>query len=187
MEATSQKVGQESTSEVPVLSKEIEAAKILLSNLSELADDDDLRRDAIEGETNLFEAIKEAAKRVGEDEAAAAGIDEYINSLKARKDRLTERAKTTRHAIHVAMGIASLQRLETPIATASVAKVNPSVNVTDESAIPAKYWVDGEPKLDKKALLADLKANAGLPEDKRSHIGGAELKPASTTIKLMFK
>jgi hypothetical protein len=187
MKSSTQIEGQKSTTNDPVLSKEIEAAKILLSNLGDLAGDDDFRHDAVEGETNLFEAIQIALKKVGEDEAAAAGIEEYIGNLKVRKDRLTERAKITRHAIHVAMRIAGVQKLETPIATASVTKVNPSVNVTDESAIPTKYWITGEPQLDKKALLSDLKAIAKLPEDQRTAIGGAELKPESTTIKLLFK
>lgn len=170
------------------LNHEIEAAKLLLSNLKDLVEDDDeLRQDAIEGETNLFEAIQAAAKQVGEDEAAAEGLEGYIKGLQARKSRLTERAKLTRHAIYVAMGVAKRQKMETPITTVSVSKVPPSVNVTNEEAIPTKYWKTGDPKLDRKTLLSELKAIAELPEEKRTKIPGVELMPESTTIQLRFK
>ena len=40
---------------------------------------------------------------------------------------------------------------------------NPSVNVTDETAIPSDYFIPQPPKLDKKLMLEEMKAGVVIP------------------------
>ncbi len=67
---------------------ETEAARSLLLDMGDiLGDDVEARADAVEGQTQLLEAIERGLKRVAEIEALASGIDTLAKGLKARLDR----------------------------------------------------------------------------------------------------
>ena len=51
------------------------------------------------------------------------------------------------------------KKFKTDIHSYSISKNAPSLNILDEAKIPEKYMVAQEPKLDRKALLSDVKAN----------------------------
>lgn len=157
------------------LHMETEAAKTLIAHLHDLrADDEDTVRDSIEGETNLHEAIADAVRQIGEDEAAIASLTDYIAALSARKDRLKERVETTREAIAVSMGLAHLKTMETPYGTVTLRRTPQSLVVVDETAIPYEYWKPQPPKLDRSGLLKALKEKRTIP--------GAELSNGGETI-----
>lgn len=140
------------------LARETEAARVLRENLADIIQDDEDAADFVEGQTSLVEAIELAVKQTGEDESAIEAIDSYVAKLKSRKDRLKSRIETMRAAIGVAMDQASQKKIETPYGTVTRKKVTQSAIVTDEASIPSKYWVTPDPKLDKAALAADLRA-----------------------------
>lgn len=160
------------------LKDQIEAARMLLATYEDiLGDDADLRRDTVEGETDLHEAIRRGVGRIAEIDALQAGIKAHLAALKARASRLEHQEKYLRTAILVAMEIGGLKRLETPLGTVTRRAVAPAVVVTNEADIPAEFWKRADPTLDKQALLAALKALA-----EGQHIPGAELSNGGETI-----
>lgn len=156
------------------LIREGEAAKALISALGEIGKDDLLAADMIEGETGLFEAIDAALARLGELEAHDDGLEQYIKRLSARRERLGNQAASIRVSLLMAMDAAGLRKVERPAATLSITKQPPKSIVTNEADIPPDYWTRGEPKLDRKRLLADLKSGKDIP--------GATLSNQAETI-----
>jgi hypothetical protein len=132
---------------------------------------------AVEGETNLHEALAEALGRLAEIRALQEGIDTLVKSLEARSQRLGAQYASIRTAMTVAMECDEVKKLELPLGTLSLRTVAPAVEITDEAAIPAQYWKAQDPKLDKRELLKALKDDA---------IPGATLTPPSTTISVRF-
>lgn len=157
------------------LSIETEAARNLLATYAEvLADDAELTATTIEGETDLLGAIERACRRIGENDAFVDGLKGHIASLVTRMERFKAQTETLRTAICVAMEVASLKRHEMAEATITLKAVPAKAEITDESAIPAKFWKPSDPKLDRKAVLDALKAKETIP--------GATLSNGGLTI-----
>src|SRR5690606_2168612 len=137
---------------------EAEAARCLLRNIHDIiADDEDAKADAIEGETNLREAIAVAVDQLADLDAMADGIRQRETDLRARRKRAEDRAANIRTAILLAMGAVEMRKLVLPQATLTVKATPPSVVVTDEQAIPTAYWKRADPTLDRRLLLDALK------------------------------
>lgn len=154
---------------------ETEAARSLLANMRDvIGDDEEALHDAIEGETNLIEAITNAVDRVFELEAHQEALAIQIKAMGERKSRFEAQGERIRTAICVAMGAADLRKLELPKATISRKPVAPRAVITNEAEIPSKFWKPVDPKLDRKAVLDALKAKEAVP--------GAELSNGSETI-----
>lgn len=74
--------------------------------------------------------------------------------------------------------------MKLPTATLTLSTRAPGLIVTDEADIPAKYWVEQPrpaPKLDKKALTADLR------EENAAPIPGATLDNGSFSLTVRRK
>jgi hypothetical protein len=144
--------------------KEAQAASALRESLRQLgADDDGLVLDSIEGETSLLEAIDKLLLKIAEDAGLAKGATEAAATLAARAQRFEKRAEATRAVIEQALMIAELDKLERPTATLSLVRRPAKVEVTEEADIPAEFWKAGDPKLDRKAVLAALKDGRAVP------------------------
>jgi hypothetical protein len=162
------------------LRQQIEAARALVAELYPiLENDDNTRRDMIEGSTDLHEALRGAVARIVEMAALRAGIEATIKVLKDRLGRYDQQEERLRTAMLSAMEIGGLARLETPLGTVTRNAVPPSVVVTNEAEIPAAFWKRADPTLDRRALLAALKE---LPPGE--HIAGAELSNGGMTLAL---
>ena len=61
------------------------------------------------------------------------------------------------------MSEVGLTKLEQPDFTASARAGSPALVVCAEDAIPEPYWVPQPPKLDRQALLAELKRGIEIP------------------------
>ena len=156
------------------LRRETDAAKVLLSAFADILGEDlDARRDAVEGETRLHEAVEAGLARVAAIAALQSGIATMMESLKGRLKRLTEQDAKLRVALYSAMEVANLQRLETPLGTISTRAVPPSVVVVDEALIPEQYWQVPAPVIDKAALKEALKAGP---------VAGAQLSNGGATV-----
>ena len=141
-----------------------EAARALLANIRDvIGDDEEMIATAVEGETGLVEIISEAVNRIAQLNAHCEAIVQQVSALKTRGERFEGQADRLRAAIHAAMGHANLRKLELPQATLSIRAVPPKVEITSEADIPAKFWIAQDPKLDKKAVLAALKAKEDVP------------------------
>jgi hypothetical protein len=157
------------------LHQETEAARTLLANLADvIGDDDDMKRDIVEGETDLLEAIDQAVWMLAADMAHIKGLNDYIDKFTARKERLQQRVEHMRAALAVAMEQAGRKKIEHQAVTLSLRPTAPSVQVIDEASIPSKFWKPSEPKLDKVAVKEALKAKENVPGATMSN-GGISL------------
>jgi Siphovirus Gp157 len=82
--------------------------------------------------------------------------------MKARLARLEARSRKKRELALDAMLEVNLSKLEQPDFTASSRAGNPSLMVIVEDAIPPNYWIPQAPKLDRQAVLGDLKGGAAI-------------------------
>jgi hypothetical protein len=161
------------------LHRESEAARILLAQIADIiGDDEEAKADAVEGETNLLEAIDLAVQQLVDDMAAIKGLNDYIEKMTARKERLLNRVAHFRTALAAAMEQAGRKKIDHPAVTLSLRAVAPSVAVSDEESIPSKFWKPAAPKLDRKAVLDALKAKEAVP--------GASLSNGGQTLALTW-
>lgn len=133
------------------------AAKTLREVLGSDANDAELFRDMVEGETSLFEMIDAIYDAISADQEIVDGIEARVQSLGVRSARISERISWRRAKIEAALMVYG-DKIERPEATFYLSNRAPKVIVTDEALIPAKYFVPGEPKLDKTLLKKDLDA-----------------------------
>jgi hypothetical protein len=91
------------------------------------------------------------------DEALQVGLRSRVEGMKERLTRLEVRCEKKRQLALDDMSETGLRKLEQPDFTASVRAGLPALVVTSESHIPRAYWVPQPPKLDRQALLTDMK------------------------------
>lgn len=147
------------------LAREMEAAEILKSHLrtvlgeQETAQDEDsqLLLNMIEGETGLLETIDVVLGQIGQDKANIEGIEKFEGSLKARKDRMERRVEMMRSMLVNTLEILEQRRFERPIATLTLKDVPAKLQIISEVDIPSRWWKQGDPSLDKRALGDALK------------------------------
>lgn len=117
-----------------------EQVRLQISNLllqyPELADDEELRADMIEGETEAPELLAMLVRRIGETKAIAEGTKAYVQELCARGQRLDRRVDGIRSLIHKIMDDVRLPKLELAEATLSIRAGTQKVVLTDETALP---------------------------------------------------
>lgn len=159
------------------LKDETEAARALLANIHDVVgDDDEAILGTVEGETNLIEVIALAVDRLAELKSHDEALSHLVKSYNERRDRLQNQGELLRAAISVALEAAGLKRLELPQATLTIKATPPSAVITDEAALPSKFWKPSDPKLDKRAVLAALKDGETVP--------GATLSNGGTTLQV---
>lgn len=156
------------------LHREMKAAQAIKAAVLAMTDDEDAIRDTLEGETNLHELVRRVLLSIDDDQLIVDGCKARIEDLAARKSRVASRIEAKRTMIEQAMAIAELKTIETDVATATLGKRPRSVVVTNEAEIPAAYWKQQDPTLDKKALADALKNNEAIP--------GAELSNGGSTL-----
>ncbi|MBC1521427.1 siphovirus Gp157 family protein [Listeria aquatica] len=120
---------------------------------------------------SINEAIEDkaesTAKVVRTIEAEANAIDEEIKRLNARKQTLTNNAKGLKEYLQTELEKVNVTKVSGKLFTIRIQNNPQSVNVEDETKLQA-YLVEQQPKLDKKALLNDLKAG--------KEVEGAQIK-----------
>ena len=119
--------------------------------------DDETIRDTLEGITTLHELIAEIIRAALVDEALQTGLRLRLQDMKERLSRLEARSVKKRELAIEAMHEAGLRKLEQPDFTASARAAPPSLVVIAEDQIPETYWVPQPPKLNRQAVLGDLK------------------------------
>src|SRR3990167_9145048 len=68
----------------------------LLLQYPELQEDDQLRVDMIEGETEAFSLLSRIVRKIGENKALSDGIDAYVSELYNRSARIDRRVEAFR-------------------------------------------------------------------------------------------
>lgn len=162
------------------IQREAEAAGALRDSLAQLVENDEtLALDMIEGETSLVECIDALLEANTQDAVIVAGVERVASDLSARKIRVEGRIQMRRALIEQAMLTAEIKKLERPAATLSLANRPASLIVADESAIPSRFWIAADPKLDRKALSAALKEGEA--------VTGAALSNAAPSLTVRVK
>ena len=120
-------------------------------------------RDTLEGITELHEIIAAVIRSALVDEALQAGLRFRVDDMKERLSRLELRAAKKRQLALEAMTEAGLSKLEQPDFTASARAGTPALVVIAEDRIPEAYWLPQPPKLDRQAILGELKRGLDIP------------------------
>ena len=136
--------------------------------------DDETLMDTVEGLTNLPEILASILRSHLDDLAFLAALRTRILDMQERFARIEYRAGKKRALVAAVMEQAGITKLTEPDLTASLREVPPGLVVIEEGQIPAPFWKPQPAKLDRKALLAALKAG--------ERVAGAALGNGSTTL-----
>ena len=125
--------------------------------------DEETLFDTLEGITNIHEMIAAVIRSALVDEALQAGLRSRVDDMRERLSRLELRASKKRQLALEAMTDVGLSKLEQPDFTASARAGTPALVVIAEERIPETYWLPQPPKLDRHAILGELKRGAEIP------------------------
>lgn len=161
----------------PVLAAEdvVKEINALLADFPQLAEDEELLRDTLEGNTRLHEIMERFLSAMHENEMLAEAVSRRVGKLRERQTRLTHRAQFYRSLMHRLLERTGVKSVALPEAKISVVNSPEKVIVTDESAIPDSFCrIKKEP--DKTAIKNALKSGTNIP--------GATLSNGDTTISI---
>src|SRR6476660_158686 len=125
--------------------------------------DEETVADTLEGITDLHDMIAAVIRSALVDEALHAGLRFRLDDMKERLSRLELRAGKKRQLALEAMTEAGPSKLEQPDFTASARAGSPALVIIAENKIPDPYWLPQPPKLDRQAVLAELKRGIDIP------------------------
>jgi hypothetical protein len=86
-----------------------------------------------------------------------------LNDLRVRLNRLETATSNKRELIADVMGRADLRKVTEPDFTLSLRDVPRGLSVSDEAEIPETYWLPQPAKLDRQAVLRDLRGDVSIP------------------------
>lgn len=154
-----------------------EITALLLAH-PELAEDEVLRADSIEGETGAFEFLSSLVRKIDGTKALASGTAYYIEELRGRKARLDRRENALRDLIMKVMNTADLRKAELPEATLSIRSNQPKVLIINDAEIPDEFMrIKKEP--DKLRIKAAMMAHENVP--------GCVLSNAEPSLAILVK
>ena len=129
-----------------------------------LHDDEQLRLDMLEGETDLFGIVRRLLNDNEDDEGKIAALKQQVEDRKARKDRAEHRIEKRKEAIASLMEAAQLAKLPLPEATLSLRRLEPRPKVVDAEALPDAFVrVQQVRKPDLEAIAAAAEQGATIP------------------------
>lgn len=166
------------------LQKELAAAAALKHQLAEAFGEEtdiDLVRDMVEGETELDAAIDHVLKQMALDVANIQGLEKFETTLAARRKRLGDRVETMRAMLLNAMDILEERSIDRPIARITLKSLAPKLLITDEAAIPTRFYKQPDPELSKRDLTDALKDRRDTLADKLEEISAAVESGVITT------
>ena len=135
--------------------------------------------DTLDGETNLTDALSVIVEESENLKMQIAGIKTRLADLGVRKSRLEKSNSTLRGIVEQAMDRAGLPTIKSPLFTVSLRRTAPGLDVADEMKIPAAYWKQPDPVLDRKALKAAL--------DDGTQVAGAHLDNGGISLTVRVK
>jgi hypothetical protein len=144
-------------------------------------DDGTALANEIAAAADLREALAAVVRSARRDEGYVRLLAEEIATLQNRKARLEARAERKRSAVLDTMLQAGpeFRRLEVADFTVSVKDTSPRLVVTDPDVLPAEFFEDSPPRLNKTALKAALRNGADLL--------GAALSNGAPTLQISVK
>lgn len=147
----------------------------LLHQYPELAEDEDLRLDMIEAETDANSLFSAIVAQIIEADKSAMGLAAYERKFKERRTRMEHRIEKLRELGFKIMEAADIRKVELPEATLSIRNGTQQVVITDESRLPDKFVrVERSPR--KTEIKDALKSGEAIP--------GAELSNGSPSLSI---
>lgn len=134
----------------------------LVAAYPELAEDDELRADTIEGETDAYRVLGKIVAIERDANSMVLAIGERAKELAARKDRYTRRKDAMRVLLLRLLKAANLNKVSLPEATVSIGKGRAGVEIVDEALLPDNV-VKLKREPDKTAIKAALDAGEDVP------------------------
>lgn len=161
----------------PVMAAEdvIKEINALMAEFPQLAEDEELLLDTLEGNTRFNEIMERFLSAMRENETLAEAISQRIGKLRERLTRVTHRAQFYRALMHRLLERSGVKSVALPEAKVSVVNSPEKVIVTDESVIPDAFCrITREPN--KTAIKNALKSGTIIP--------GVTLSNGGTTIQV---
>lgn len=153
---------------------ELAALAALKKSISDILDDDpEFLFEFAEAQTNIFELIDLMLTEDAADDGLVRGLKSVIDELAARRSRVERRKDRRRVLLEQALLLLETKRLDRPAASLSLVARAGKLDVLDEAALPARFFVS-VPALDRGALKSALEAGEA--------VDGATLTPSSTTL-----
>ncbi len=151
----------------------------LLLVCPELLDDDVLRTDMIEAETDGIEFLRTLERKRSDTRATIDVLHRVVEDLELRMGRFERREEGIRTMMHKVLDAAGLKKVELPEATLSIRAGAPKVIITDENALSEEYFrIKKEP--DKILIGAVLKISGNT-------ISGATLSNAEPHLSIRIR
>jgi len=148
----------------------------LLQQYPEL--DEETLVDTIDGEAGALDAVASLIRQAREDEAMGDALDTMIADMRARKERLADRAASRRRYATSLMQAVGVRKMERPDFVASIRQSPPRVEIPDDQAVPDAFklmtW-----RVDKAGIREAL--SNGL------NVNWARLSPGTPTISVRVK
>ena len=136
--------------------------------------DDQTLQDTLEGVTDLRDMLAAVLRSQLEDLMSAKALRGRIAEMETRLTRFERHVEKKRQLVATVMEHAQLRKIVEPDFTASLRRTPPALRVFDEGRIPNSFWRRQPAKLDRRAVLAALKAG--------QDINGATLDNGSMTL-----
>lgn len=152
-----------------VANLEAEFASLLVS-FPELADDDALRADVLEGETNFHAVLTRLVTGERDADSLAKAVAGRISDLQARKSRAERRKDAMRSLMFKLLKAAGVPRVPLAEATISIGRKAAAVEIVDEALLPSNV-VKITTAPDKKAIADLLRAGADVPGARMGEAG----------------
>lgn len=135
----------------------------VISSNPDLADDEELRSDMLEGCTDIDQVLDRLVEAEADAATMVAAIDERISNLEERGARYTKRSQVAREMIMTVLSAADLRKFTLPTATVSVRDGAQRLVEIDGTQTPAEFTktVTEPVKADIKRALSEGTAVPG--------------------------
>jgi hypothetical protein len=134
----------------------------LMAAYPELADDETLRADVIEGETSAFRIVERALTERREAETLALAIKEREAALATRRARFERKSEAMKKLIVTVMRAGKMNTAVLPEATLWLSKPGTSVGIENLDELPQGYF-RMKREADKKAIKSALEQGEEIP------------------------
>lgn len=141
--------------------------------LLELAEDESIDpeviRNTLEGlDGELEEKADACASIIFQLDGNIEMVDKEIQRLEKKKNAMKYNQRYIKSNLETFMIQVEKKKFKTDLFSFVIQKNAPSLDIIDETKIPEEYFIPQDPKLDRKRLLADVKAN---PEKAAAYAG----------------